>query len=215
MNAAEGLLTRLRGVYGIVDDGPGFELSPVAWARALTQGGASVIQLRFKRTPMGEALAQARTIRRENPGVLLLVNDRVDLALLCDADGVHLGEHDLPIADARRLLGPERVIGATIRNAGEGAARLSEGANYLGAGPVFASATKSIEVPLLGVEGLRRICETLGEAPVVAISGIDEHNIASVVAAGARAAAVIGAVGKAADPASAARRLSAAFEGSP
>lgn len=202
-------LQQLRGLYGIVDDG--LELAPLVWARALADGGASVIQLRFKRTPMGEALEQARRIRRDLPGILLLINDRVDLALLCEADGVHLGEYDLAIAEARRLLGAERLIGATARSVAEGAARLAEGADHLGAGPVFASATKPMTAPLLGLEGLRQICQALPDKPVVAISGIDEENISSVAAAGARAAAVIGAVGRAADPELAARLLSERF----
>jgi thiamine-phosphate pyrophosphorylase len=202
-------LQQLRGLYGIVDDG--LELAPLPWARALAGGGASVIQLRFKQTPMGEALAQARRIRRELPGILLLINDRVDLALLCEADGVHLGEHDLAIAEARRQLGAERLIGATARNLAEGAARLDEGADHLGAGPVFASATKPMAIPLLGLEGLRRICQALPGTPVVAISGIDEENIGSVASSGARAAAVIGAVGRAADPLGTAKRLSQRF----
>jgi thiamine-phosphate pyrophosphorylase len=200
-------LQKLHGLYGIVDDGPGFPLSPLTWAKALAQGGATVIQLRFKLMAAGEALEQARRIRRELPEILLLVNDRVDLALLADADGVHLGDRDLPIEEARRLLGSERLIGATIRNAGEGSARLAEGADYLGAGPVFTSATKSLDASLLGVEGLQRICKSVAGKPVVAISGIDEGNIGSVAAAGAIAAAVIGAVGRAADPELAARRL--------
>jgi thiamine-phosphate pyrophosphorylase len=208
MTSAE-RLQKLRGLYGIVDDG--LEMPPFLWARALADGGASVIQLRFKRTPMGEALDQARRIRRELPGILLLINDRVDLALLCAADGVHLGEHDLPIEEARRLLGADRLIGATVRSVAEGEARLAEGADHLGAGPVFASLTKSIAAPLLGLEGLRKICRALPGKPVVAISGIDDENIGSVAAAGAHAAAVIGAVGRAADPLGAAKRLSRSF----
>ena len=95
---------KLRGLYGIVDDAVEFKLPPLVWARALAEGGASVIQLRFKRTPMGEALDQARRIRSELSAVLLLIDDRVDLVLLAEADGVHLGDRDLPIAEARRLL---------------------------------------------------------------------------------------------------------------
>ena len=124
---------------------------------------------------------------------------------------MHLGDEDLSIAEARRLLGSHRLIGATARSAAEGATRLAEGADHLGVGPVFASPTKPLAVPLLGLEGLRRICQALPEIPVVAISGIDEDNIGSVAATGARAAAVIGAVGRAADPLAAARLLSERF----
>src|ERR1700722_15464960 len=137
-----GRLQKLRGLYGIVDDGAAFHLPLLEWAQALARGGASVIQLRFKHTAAGAALEQARRIRRELPEILLLINDRVDLALLAEADGVHLGARDLPIGGAGRLLGPERLVGATVRNAAEALTRLAEGADHLGAGPVFASATK-------------------------------------------------------------------------
>ena len=204
-------LAKLCGLYGIVVDAVEFKLAPLAWARALAEGGASVIQLRFKRTPMGEALDQVRRIRSELPEVLLLINDRVDVAMLAEVDGVHLGDQDLPIAEARRLLGADRLIGATARSAAEGVARLGEGADHLGVGPVFATSTKALAVPLLGLEGLRRICSALPETPVVAISGINEANIGSVAATGAIAAALIGAVGRAADPLRAARLLSERF----
>jgi thiamine-phosphate pyrophosphorylase len=204
-------LSKLRGLYGVVDDGAEFELLPLTWAKALADGGCSVIQLRFKRTPAREALAQARRIRAELPEVLLLVNDRIDLALLAEADGVHLGEGDLPVAEARGLLGPERLIGATVRNSAAGRDRIAEGADYLGAGPVFASSTKPLDTQPLGTNGLQQLCRALPETPVVAISGIDAANIAAVARTGARAAAVIGAIGRARDPEQVARLLSERF----
>lgn len=203
-------LARVSGLYGIVDDGADFALPPVAWARALVAGGARVLQLRFKRTPLGHALAVAREVRAALPHTVLLIDDRADLCLLCGADGVHVGEADLSPSEIRTLLGPDLLVGATARDAQSGTVRLREGADHLGVGPIFASGTKSQTVPLLGTAGLSAICRCVA-APVVAISGIDETNISQVAAAGADAAAVISAVGRTGDPAAAARRLSEAF----
>jgi thiamine-phosphate diphosphorylase len=207
-------LSKLRGLYGIVDDGLEFQLAPLAWAVALAEGGASVIQLRFKRSTAREALRQARLIREKFPDILLLVNDRVDLALLCDADGVHLGEEDLPIAEARRRLGSDRLVGATARSGEQGLARLAEGADHLGIGPIFLSATKPGKTRPLGLDGLRRARALLPNTPLVAISGIDERTIVQVAGEGASAAAVIGAIGRAPDPLEATRRLRRAFASS-
>ena len=208
-------LSRLRGLYGIVgDDGP---LAPLDWARALSLGGAGVLQLRFKRLSPREALAVARAIREALPRALLLIDDRPDLALLCGADGVHVGDLDLSPADCRAVLGPALLIGATARSASAGRLALAAGADHLGVGPVFPSRTKPLDAPPLGLEGLARICRELAPTPIVAISGIDAGNIEAVARAGARAAAVIGAVGASQEPEGAARALAAAFErgGSP
>ncbi len=205
-------LARLRGLYGIVDDGS--PLDPVAWARALASGGARAIQLRFKRTPPRAAIEIGRAVRAACPGVLLLLNDRPDLALLCDADGVHVGEEDLSPADARRVVGPDRLVGATARGVGEARAAIASGADHLGVGPIFPSATKPLAVRPLGLDGLAAVVRALAPSPVVAISGIDGENVASVAQTGCAAAAVIGAIGGAADPEAAARTIARAFEAS-
>ena len=205
-------LRKLHGLYGIVDDDPAFTLDPFEWAQALADGGAPAIQLRFKRTPMGPALALARKVRAAFPQLLLLINDRPDMALACGADGVHLGDDDLPPADARRLLGPDLLVGATARDTTSALARLAEGADHLGVGPVFASATKAIDHPPLGPAGLAAVCRAVLPVPVVAISGIDRTNIEEVAKAGAACAAVIAAVGRAPDPRAAAAALRAVFD---
>jgi thiamine-phosphate pyrophosphorylase len=200
-------LAKVRGLYGIVDDGPAFELSPLAWAEALAKAGAQVLQLRFKHLAMRRALEEARAIRLALPDVVVLVDDRPDLALLAKADGVHVGDSDLPVSEVRRLLGLERLVGATARGTEAARARLAEGADHLGVGPIFASTTKTIDHLLLGIDGLSRLCAGLPGVPVVAISGIDQGNIESVARAGASAAAVIGAVGRAPHPQAAAAEL--------
>ena len=199
-------LARLRGLYAIVGDD-----EPVARAGAAVAGGAAVVQVRMKRAPAGEVLAAARAIVALARGrALVLVNDRPDLALLAGADGVHLGADDLPVAKARALLGPALLVGRTARTVEDGHAALAAGADHLGFGPVFASGTKPLDVPLRGLEALAAACREL-PAPVVAISGITLGNVESVARAGAAAAAVIGGLFTGGDIAARAAALAAAF----
>jgi len=202
-------LTELHGLYGIVDDGGSAE--PVDWARALAQGGAAVVQLRIKHTPMRAALSLARAVRQALPRTLFIVNDRIDLALLCEADGAHVGAEDLSPADARRMLGPDKLLGATTRSLDEARRALAAGADHVGFGPIFPSRTKPLTIAPLGLLTLAEACRALRPIPVVAISGIDADNAASVAQAGAACAAVTAAVGREKDRALAARRLADAF----
>jgi len=179
-----------RGLYALYDDSyPERVLDAVG-------GGALTVQLRLKHTPDREALKLARTLKARVP--VLVINDRVDLALLAGC-GVHVGHDDLPVAEARRVLGPGALIGATCRTLEEVERAAAGGADYAGVGPVFASRLKSLPHPLLGVEGLAGICRQ-SPLPVVAISGIDATNIASVASAGAHAAAVSSAIFASDDP---------------
>jgi thiamine-phosphate pyrophosphorylase len=207
-------LDRLFGLYGIVDDDPSTPLPAVRWAEALAAGGAAAVQLRFKHTAPRQALDVARAVRKVLPRTLLIIDDRPDLAVLADADGVHVGDEDLTPGDARRVVGPDRLVGATARTVETARAAVRAGADHLGVGPVFASTTKPLPHEPLGPERLGAICRAVAPVPVVAISGIDAANLASVIAAGARAAAVIAAVGKAQDPALAASNLSALYQAS-
>lgn len=195
---------RLAGLYVLVR-------SPEE-ARAAVSGGARVVQVRMKDAPAGEVLEASRRVVALAAGrALVLVNDRADLALLSGADGVHLGDEDLPVAEARRLLGPELLVGRTTRTLEEGRAALRDGADHVGYGPIFPSRTKPLPVPPRGLDGLRAVAAGLG-APVVAISGIDLSNVGDVARAGAACAAVIDAVFGAGDPVENAARLAAAFE---
>ena len=186
-----------RGLYALYDDG-----QPQAVLEAV-RGGAQAVQLRLKHTSDREALALSLALRPHVP--TLIINDRVDLALLAGC-GVHLGADDLPVAVARRLLGPDALIGATCRSLADVEQARAEGADYAGVGPVFSSRTKTLAVPLLGEAGLAEICAR-SPLPVVAISGIDAANIGSVARAGAHAAAVSAALFHADDPARAAAMM--------
>lgn len=198
---------RLGGLYVIVG-GP----DPVEQARAAIAGGARVVQVRVKDAPAGAVLEMARRVVALAAGrALVIVNDRADLALLSGADGVHLGDEDLPVAEARRLLGPDLLVGSTTRTLEEARAALAEGADHVGFGPIFATRTKALPVSPRGLDALAAVTAAL-PAPVVAIGGIGQDTIAGVARAGAACAAVIEAVYGAGDPAANAAVLAAAFE---
>lgn len=195
---------RLRGLYAIVK-------SPEE-ARAAIAGGARVVQVRVKGAAAGTVLELARrVVAVAARSALVIVNDRADLALLSGADGVHLGDEDLPVAEARRLVGGELLVGRTCRSLEEARAAVAAGADHVGFGPVFASTTKPLALAPRGLDGLREVAASLG-APVVAISGISLENVAEVARAGAACAAVIEAIFGAEDPVESAARLAAAFE---
>ncbi len=190
-----GRLARLAGLYAIVGGD-----APLAQAEAVLAGGATVLQVRMKAARPAEVLEVSRRIVSLASGrALVLVNDRADLALLSGADGVHVGEDDLPVAEARRLLGPDRLVGWTARTLEEARAGIAQGADHVGFGPVFVSRTKSMGPPPHGINGLAEACRAL-PVPVVAISGIGRDNIAEVARAGAACAAVIEALFGGGDP---------------
>ena len=180
------------GLYAIADDGARPGLSVRAQVEALLEGGAHVIQLRLKRTAGAAALALGgwAVERARARGALLLINDRVDWAMLCGADGVHLGEEDLGVAEARRLLGPTALIGATVRTAEQAQAALGAGADYVGLGPVFSPQSKQVKAPRLGLKGLQRVVAK-SPLPVVAIGGVGLLSIRAVARTGAHGAAVV------------------------
>ncbi|HMP01258.1 MAG TPA: thiamine phosphate synthase [Gemmatales bacterium] len=176
-------------------------------------GGVDLIQLREKNMPDREWLQRARravTAARQ-AGVLVVVNDRPDLARLAEADGVHLGQADLPVSEARRVLGPDRLIGVSTHSDAEMADAQADGAHMIGVGPVFPSQTKSFE-RLAGLELVRAAAER-NSLPAFAIGGIHPGNVAQVVAAGLRRVAVGHALTQADDPCRVARELRAALEG--
>jgi thiamine-phosphate pyrophosphorylase len=194
---------RLRGLYAIV--------SRPEDARAALDGGAAVLQVRVKDAPSGEVLRIAREVVALARGrALVLVNDRADLVLLSGADGVHVGDEDLPVAEARRLLGPDLLVGRTARTLEEARAAIAEGADHVGFGTLFGSRSKALSVAPRGLAMLREVAPVLG-APVVAIGGIGADTIGDVARAGAACAAVIDALFGAGDPVANARRLAAAF----
>jgi thiamine-phosphate pyrophosphorylase len=166
----------------------------VASVAAAARGGATLVQLRGKNVPAGELLSAAEEILPviEGAGAALFVNDRVDVALLAGASGVHLGDEDLDPRSARMLLGPGSMIGCTARTPEAALAAIAAGADYLGVGSVFGGGTKS-GVPIIGLDGLARVAAA-STKPIVAIGGIDVERAADCVAAGAEGVAVIGAL---------------------
>ena len=174
---------------------------------AAIRGGATIIQLREKELESRAfaALAAQCVAAAAGSGVPVLINDRVDIALASGAAGVHLGQGDLDAATARRLLGPAAIIGVTAKTAALGRAAQAAGADYLGTGAVYPTATK--DSSCIGLEGLQAVCAAV-DIPVVGIGGITLGNAAAVVEAGAQGVAVVSAVFDAPDIAEATAALS-------
>ncbi|HZS91350.1 MAG TPA: thiamine phosphate synthase [Chloroflexota bacterium] len=183
-------------------------------AAAALAGGATVVQLRGKTLSGAELVRAGRQLRdlTRVHGGLLIVNDRVDVALAVDADGAHVGQDDLLARDARRLLGSDRLLGVSARSVEEAVRAQRDGADYIGFGPVFSTTTKEDAGAPSGLDELRRASRAVA-IPVVAIGGITPHNAGLVRAAGAAGVAVISAVVGAPDIAEATRTLRRAIEG--
>jgi thiamine-phosphate pyrophosphorylase len=178
-------------------------------------GGAAVVQLREKTLPDRDLLARARDVRRwaRQAGVLFILNDRPDVARLVEADGVHLGQDDLPVKEARRILGPEALIGVSTHTIEQVRQAVLDGASYIGVGPCFPSRTKTFE-SLAGLDFVRQgVRETT--LPAFAIGGIGLETIDAAVAAGARRVAVSAAIATADDPRRVAATLLAALPEAP
>ncbi|MDQ3815324.1 MAG: thiamine phosphate synthase [Armatimonadota bacterium] len=190
------LRARLRGLYVITDERMGGGHSVIA--RAALAGGAAIIQLRDKSSSLPRLLETARELRRltRSARALFIINDRVDVALAVQADGVHLGPDDMPLAEARRVLGPHRLIGASCGDVEEARRAERAGADYIGAGAIFGTATKHDAGAPIGLEALRAIVAAT-TLPVAAIGGVNRDNIAAVMAAGADMACVVSAVASA------------------
>ena len=176
--------------------------------REAVAGGVTCVQLREKACGTREFLAEARAVKAvlQGTGVPLIINDRVDVALAVGAAGVHLGQQDMPMADARRLGPPGWIIGVSAESVEDAVRAEGEGADYVGVSPVFATPTKTDHAPPLGLDGLRRIRAAV-KLPLVAIGGIHAGNAREVVRAGADGLAVVSAIVAADDPRAAAEEL--------
>jgi thiamine-phosphate pyrophosphorylase len=201
----------IRGLYVIVDPQQTRGRDSVEVARWALAGGARIIQWRDKLRDKGEQLPAARAVRGlcASAGALFIVDDHVDLALACGADGVHLGQKDLPTEAVRPWAPAAFVIGVSSNNVEEARRAERDGADYAAVGSIFPTETKGATRPA-SLERLREIKQAVG-VPVVAIGGINEANIDQVVEAGADAVAVISAVCAADDVGEAARRLASRF----
>ena len=191
-------MTRLPShFYAIVDPAGGHE--PVSLAETLLDAGARIMQLRLKDAPGRDFLAAARAIAAicRSRDAILIVNDRVDIAMLADAHGVHLGQEDLPLDTARRIAGPGMIIGISTHNLEQARAAENGGADYIGFGPMYPGGLKNIATGV-GLGKLRAIRAAV-KLPIVAIGGITEARVAETLAAGADAVAIIADVVKAPD----------------
>jgi thiamine-phosphate pyrophosphorylase len=204
---------RWNGLFVLADDDPRWKTRPVEQARAACAGGARVVQLRAKYATDREALHWAREIRAltREAGVSFFVNDRFDLALAADADGVHLGQEDLHPADLPAPVREQLLVGRSTHTLEQVRAASKEAADYLAFGPVFGTHSKASPYPARGLPLLREAVQAAAALPLVAIGGIDAENAADVAASGAIGAAVISAVADADDPEQAVRELVAAF----
>lgn len=157
----------------------------------LLAGGVSILQLRVKSLAPSDFCALAKRARAETRthGCKLIVNDRVDIALACDADGVHLGQDDLPLAAGKKLMG-QKIVGISTHDLGQAQEAERNGADYIGFGPMFGTTTKNTGLTARGVEMLRQIRAAV-KIPIVAIGGINEQNVQAVWQAGADSAAII------------------------
>ena len=195
------MLFELPILYPITDTRPSC-LSHAEQVTRLCEGGAQLVQLREKRLSprefYGEAEAAVRVARARAARVI--VNDRVDIALAVGADGVHLGQDDLSPEAARRLLGDDAIIGFSTHNVIQAIEGARMPVDYVAIGPVFATASKERPDPVVGLEGLRRVREAVGDTPLVAVGGITLENARACIEAGADCVAVIGALLGAREP---------------
>ena len=196
---------RLPPLYAIVDP-LDTGRNPTDLAHAMLDGGARLLQLRWKGAATRDVLAAAATIRdlTRARSALFLVNDRPDIARAVEADGVHLGQDDLPVAAARRVLGPDTLIGVSTHDVTQAVAAERDGADYIGVGPVFATTSKENALAARGIDLVRAVRAAV-RCPIVAIGGIGPDTAADVRRAGANSVAMIGALVRASDVASAVR----------
>jgi len=196
----------------VTDRGLAAGRSVIDIALAAVRGGATMVQLREKDATTRAFVEQARALKAALAplGVPLAINDRLDVALAVDADGLHVGQDDMPVEAARRLMGPGKFIGLSITAVEQVLRPDAAAADYLGVGPIYAQLTKNDAAPPLGLEGLRRL-RGLTAKPIVAIGGLAPDNSAPVLAAGADGLAVVSAIVAAVDPEAAARAFRALF----
>ena len=204
---------RLSGLYLIVDPAVAGSRPLADIVKTALDAGVRLFQLRMK-TPetrrLYEMAAALCPVVRAGGGIFI-VNDRVDVATAVGADGVHLGQEDLPPADARTILGPNKLIGISTHTLAQALEAEAGGADYIGFGPIFPTTTKANPDPVVGVAGLREVRARV-KIPIVAIGGINAKNVSEVVAGGADCSAVVSAVLAAPDPHAAIAELVKAIE---
>ena len=195
-------------LYAITDRKMLGKTSEVEAARLCYAGGADVVQLRMKDTDGGEMLELAKQMQAvaDEYNKFFIVNDRIDVAILASADGVHLGQTDIPISEARRLVGDDMIIGASVDNVEQAIKAVEDGADYLGVGAIFTTSTKPDAEQGIELDAIYDIKKAV-DVPVVAIGGINKGNILHVMRAGADGVAVVSAIMAQEDIQSAAHEL--------
>ena len=201
------------GVYGITAEKFSAGRTNIEVVREMIKGGIRIIQYREKRpyksfSEMLEECRALRTLTRE-AGVCFIVNDYADIALLVDADGVHVGQDDFPVSEIRRLLGPDKLIGLSTHSPEQAAAAVDAGADYIGVGPIFSTRTKDDVCAPVGLGYLDHVVRTC-PLPFVAIGGIKEHNLSDVLEHGAKTVCLVTEIVGAAEIAATVRRLQTA-----
>lgn len=188
-------------LYLVTDRGLSLGRSTVDIVRAAVAGGVTCVQLREKECSTRQFVTEARAVREllAGTGIPLIINDRIDVALAVGADGVHLGQTDMLIADARRVIGHSMLIGISAECVDDAVRAQAQGADYVGISPVFATPTKTDTAPALGLEGVALIRAAVS-LPLVGIGGIGPGNAAEVIRAGCDGVAVVSAIVSAPDP---------------
>jgi thiamine-phosphate pyrophosphorylase len=218
MTDAKGSLKALpEGIYGITAEKFSRGRSNLEVVRAMVQGGVKIIQYREKRPyksfrQMLDECRQIRAITRDN-GVLFIVNDYVDIAMIVDADGVHVGQDDLPVEDVRKRVGAEKIIGLSTHSPRQAQAARAAGADYIGVGPIYSTRTKDDVCDPVGLEYLEYAVEKV-PLPFVAIGGIKQHNIDAVIDRGAKTICLVTEIVGADDIAQMVQRLNKAINNS-
>ncbi|MBT8363800.1 MAG: thiamine phosphate synthase [Deltaproteobacteria bacterium] len=195
-------------LYLVTDRGLARGRSTLEIVKAAVQGGVTCVQLRDKECSTLDFIEQARTVKDflKARGVPLVINDRVDVALAVEADGVHLGQTDMPLEIAKKILGSSMFIGISAESLEDALEAEKGGADYLGVSPIYATPTKTDTAPALGLEGLRDIRKAVN-IPLVGIGGLNPGNAPAVIRNGADGVAVVSAIVAADDPGQAAAEL--------
>lgn len=207
-NSMRGRIRKLvKGLYVIIDPEFTAERDPLVVAQGALEGGVNLIQLRDKMSSKGKSLPLARKLSSlcQKHQALFIVNDHADLAILSEADGLHLGQQDLPVAEARKVLSPNQITGSSNALLEEALLSQSQQADYIAVGSIFPTKTKENTRPA-GLETLKRIKKAVSH-PVVAIGGINKETAGEVIRAGADAICVSSAVGLAENPKAAVEEL--------
>ena len=204
----EGMMKQIGKLHILTDTVLQSRFSHMEITRLAIAGGADTIQYRQKSGSTRQMIEIARNMKRlcSEAGVMFIVNDRLDVAIAAEADGVHLGQDDFPIPMARELLGEGRIIGGSAATLDEARKCLSEGADYVGFGPVYPTSSKDDAGPVSGIDILKQVVEII-PLPIIAIGGVGAENIPGVMRAGAHGIAVISAVCCQDDPEESTRAL--------